>query len=206
METRSASFLVEPQNQGRRFVSGLASKSLGRFLIVFGLKTDDDGLSVVWHQNHWDGLSVVWPQNHWDGFLWFGLKTDGNSFWRFGLKTCSTVSGGLASKSAAMVSGGLASKSVVTVSAGLTSKPAATVSAVLASKPAATVSGGLTSKPVVTVSRFGHQNRQLRFGDLGIKIITNVSWFVPQKPRGLQFVGCTIKPTEGCQRGTRVEI
>jgi hypothetical protein len=27
---RSAGFLVEPQNQGRRFVSGLASKPLGR--------------------------------------------------------------------------------------------------------------------------------------------------------------------------------
>jgi hypothetical protein len=30
-ETRSAGSLVEPQNQGRRFVSDLASKSLGRF-------------------------------------------------------------------------------------------------------------------------------------------------------------------------------
>jgi hypothetical protein len=28
-ETRSAGFLVEPQNQGRRFVSGLTSKPLG---------------------------------------------------------------------------------------------------------------------------------------------------------------------------------
>jgi hypothetical protein len=34
VETRSAGFLVEPQNQGRRFISGLASKPLGRF---FGL-------------------------------------------------------------------------------------------------------------------------------------------------------------------------
>jgi hypothetical protein len=42
--TRSAGFLVEPQNQGRRFVSGLASKPLGRFLIGLSLKTDDDGL------------------------------------------------------------------------------------------------------------------------------------------------------------------
>jgi hypothetical protein len=33
-ETRSVGFLVEPQNQGRWFVSG-------------------------WPQNHWDGLSVV---------------------------------------------------------------------------------------------------------------------------------------------------
>jgi hypothetical protein len=44
VETRSASFLVEPQNQGRQFVSGLASKSLGRFLIDLDLKTDGDGL------------------------------------------------------------------------------------------------------------------------------------------------------------------
>jgi hypothetical protein len=40
METRSAGFLVEPQNQGRRFVSGLASKPLKRF-------------SLVWPQNQW---------------------------------------------------------------------------------------------------------------------------------------------------------
>jgi hypothetical protein len=48
--------LVEPQNQGQRFVSGLASKLMGRFV-------------------HWYGLSVVWPQNHWDGFPGLGLKT-----------------------------------------------------------------------------------------------------------------------------------
>jgi hypothetical protein len=30
------------------------------------------------------------------------------------------------------------------------------------------------------VSRFGPQNRQLWFGDLGIKIIATVSWFWPQ--------------------------
>jgi hypothetical protein len=52
VETRSAGFLVEPQNQYRRFVSGLASKPLGRFLIGLGLKTDGDGLSVVWPLNH----------------------------------------------------------------------------------------------------------------------------------------------------------
>jgi hypothetical protein len=43
METRSACFLVEPQNQGRWFVSGLALKPLGQFLIGLGLKTDCDG-------------------------------------------------------------------------------------------------------------------------------------------------------------------
>jgi hypothetical protein len=31
VEIRSTSFLVEPQNEGRLFVSGLASKPLGRF-------------------------------------------------------------------------------------------------------------------------------------------------------------------------------
>jgi hypothetical protein len=62
VETRSAGFLVEPQNQGRRFVSGLASKPLGQF-------------------------SLVWPQNQCDGFLQFGLKTGGDGFSRFGLKT-----------------------------------------------------------------------------------------------------------------------
>jgi hypothetical protein len=35
VETRSVGFLVEPQNQGRRFVSGLASKPLGRFSQVW---------------------------------------------------------------------------------------------------------------------------------------------------------------------------
>jgi hypothetical protein len=32
VEMRNAGFLVEPQNQGRRFVSGLASKQLARFV------------------------------------------------------------------------------------------------------------------------------------------------------------------------------
>jgi hypothetical protein len=34
-EIRSMGFLVEPQNQGLRFVSGLASKPLGQFLSVW---------------------------------------------------------------------------------------------------------------------------------------------------------------------------
>jgi hypothetical protein len=37
-------FLVEPQNQGRQFVSGLASKPQRRFLISLVLKTDGDSL------------------------------------------------------------------------------------------------------------------------------------------------------------------
>jgi hypothetical protein len=40
VETRSVGFLVEHQNQGRQFVSGLASKPLGRF-------------TPVWPQNRW---------------------------------------------------------------------------------------------------------------------------------------------------------
>jgi hypothetical protein len=44
LEMRSVGFLVEPQNQGQRFVSGLASKLLRRFLIGLGIKTDGDGL------------------------------------------------------------------------------------------------------------------------------------------------------------------
>jgi hypothetical protein len=35
VETRSAGFLVEPQNQGPRFVSGLASKPPERFSLVW---------------------------------------------------------------------------------------------------------------------------------------------------------------------------
>jgi hypothetical protein len=49
MKARSAGFLVEPQKQGLRFVSGLASKPLRRF-------------------------SPVWPQNQWLGFFCWGLK------------------------------------------------------------------------------------------------------------------------------------
>jgi hypothetical protein len=49
IKMRSTSFLVEPQNQGIRFVSGLASKPLGRF-------------------------SSVWPQNRWLRFSALGIK------------------------------------------------------------------------------------------------------------------------------------
>jgi hypothetical protein len=90
-----------------------------------------------------------------------------------------TVSDGLASKPAAMVSDGLASKPVVTVSGGL------------ASKHVATVFGGLASKPAVTVSRFGSQNRRLRFSDLGLKITATVSWFGAQNQAGF---GLSVAP------------
>jgi hypothetical protein len=44
VEARSVCFLVESQNQDRRFVSRLASKPLGRFLIGLVLKTEGDSL------------------------------------------------------------------------------------------------------------------------------------------------------------------
>jgi hypothetical protein len=55
VETMSVGFLVEPQDQGRRFFSGLTLKSLGRFF-QFGIKTSGNG------------------------FLSFGLKTGGSGF------------------------------------------------------------------------------------------------------------------------------
>jgi hypothetical protein len=57
----------------------------------------------------------------------------------------------------------------------------------LASKSVATVSLGFTSKLVAQVSRFGLQNRQLRFDDLGLKITVMVSWFGPQNQAGFDL-------------------
>jgi hypothetical protein len=61
-EMRSASFLVEPQNQGRR-ASWLILKTKGGGFLWFCLKTGGDV------------------------FLRFGVKTGGDGFLRFGLKT-----------------------------------------------------------------------------------------------------------------------
>jgi hypothetical protein len=61
VETRTTCFLVEPQNQGRRFVSGLASKPLGRF-------------SPVWPQNRWRRVYRFGPQNWQLQFGDLGLK------------------------------------------------------------------------------------------------------------------------------------
>jgi hypothetical protein len=57
VEMRSTSFLVEPQNQGGRFVSGLSSKPLGRFS-WFGLKTKGDGFSRFGLKTGGSGFSV----------------------------------------------------------------------------------------------------------------------------------------------------
>jgi hypothetical protein len=73
--TRSTCFLVEPQNQGRQFVSGLASKSLRR-VSQFGrqnrqLRFDDLGLKITamvsWFgpQNQVGFGLLVAPQNRW---------------------------------------------------------------------------------------------------------------------------------------------
>jgi hypothetical protein len=50
----------------------------------------------------------------------------------------------------------------------------------LASKPMTTVSWLSLKTKVVEGFRFGPQNRQLQFGDLGLKITATVSWFGPQ--------------------------
>jgi hypothetical protein len=85
----------------------------------------------------------------------------------------------------------LASKRAATVFSGLASKPVAMVFSSLASKLMTTVSPGLTSKLIWAsklrwwgVFQFGPQNRQLRFGDLGLKITAMVSWFGPQNQAG----------------------
>jgi hypothetical protein len=46
------------------------------------------------------------------------------------------------------------------------------------------VFSGLASKPVTRISQFQPQNRQLRFGDLGVKITATVSWFGHQNQAG----------------------
>jgi hypothetical protein len=85
VETRSVSFFVEPQNQGRRFVSGLASKPLRRVSLVWPQNRWRRFLTV-WPQNLLRRFSPVWPENWWRRFLpvwpqnrclvsWLSLKT-----------------------------------------------------------------------------------------------------------------------------------
>jgi hypothetical protein len=67
-------------------------------------------------------------------------------------------------------------KTTRTVFTELASKPVATASSGLTLKHVATVFSGLASKSRWwRVSRFGSQNRQLWFDDLGLKIIVTVS-------------------------------
>jgi hypothetical protein len=46
---------------------------------------------------------------------------------------------------------------------------------------------GLALKPLGRVFWFGPQNRQLQFGDLGLKFTATVSWIGPQNQAGLGF-------------------
>jgi hypothetical protein len=71
--------LVEPQNQGRQFVSGLVSKPLGWFLLV-------------WPQNRWRQFLPVWPQNRWLQFSQFGPQNRQLQFGDLGIKVTATIS------------------------------------------------------------------------------------------------------------------
>jgi hypothetical protein len=97
VETRSMGFLVEPQNQGRRFVSGLASKPAATVFSNLASKlvvTVSPGLAstpvvgfLVEPQNQggggFPGLGlktgssglVIWASKSPRGFLGLGLKT-----------------------------------------------------------------------------------------------------------------------------------
>jgi hypothetical protein len=99
VETRSVCFLVKPQKQGRRFVSGLVSKSLGRFVsglvlkshgwFVNGFTSKSLGqFSPVWPQNWWRQFLAVWPQNLLRRFLTVWPENLLHDFCRFGLKIC----------------------------------------------------------------------------------------------------------------------
>jgi hypothetical protein len=73
VETRSASFFIEPQNQGLRFVSGLAPKPLGWFSSVFSDLTSKPVACVFWFR----------LQNWQLRFGDFGLKTKQTLIYRF---------------------------------------------------------------------------------------------------------------------------
>jgi hypothetical protein len=61
----------------------------------------------------------------------------------------------------------------------------------LASKPVATVSWLSLKTKVVEGCRFGPQNQQLRFGDLGFKITVTISRFGSQNQAGF---GLSVAP------------
>jgi hypothetical protein len=73
VETRSTCFLIEPQNQDRRFVSGLTSKPLGQF-------------SPVCHQNRWLSFSGLGLKTGSSGLVFWALKSS-RRFLGLGLKT-----------------------------------------------------------------------------------------------------------------------
>jgi hypothetical protein len=86
VETRSAGFLVEPQSQGRWFVSGLASKSV--VMVFTGLASKP--VATVFAglpQNQWRRFSPVWPQNWWRQFIGLAMKIKWASVCRLRHKT-----------------------------------------------------------------------------------------------------------------------
>jgi hypothetical protein len=114
-ETRSTGFLVEPQNQGRWFVSGLASKLLGRFVndltskslgrfvsslpskplrrFVSGLASKPLGQFLsVWPPNRWWQFLLIWPQNRWRRVSRFGYQNCQLRFDNLGFKITAMVS------------------------------------------------------------------------------------------------------------------
>jgi hypothetical protein len=72
-EMRSTCFLVESQNQGRRFVSCLSSKPLGRFISGLASKPLKRFLPI-WSQNRWQRVSRFESQNRQLRFGDLGLK------------------------------------------------------------------------------------------------------------------------------------
>jgi hypothetical protein len=83
VKTRSVGFLVEPQNQGQRFVNGLTSKPAAT--VSSGLASKPAVMvsgGLRWFVSGF-GLKICC-----DGFCRFGLKTCCDGFCRFGLKTC----------------------------------------------------------------------------------------------------------------------
>jgi hypothetical protein len=91
VETRSAGFLVESQNQGQRFISGFASKPLGWFVSCLTTKPLRWFL-LVWPQNRWRWFLSVWPQNWWLRVFWFGPQNRQLQFGNLGIKITTTVS------------------------------------------------------------------------------------------------------------------
>jgi hypothetical protein len=86
VETRSVSLLIEFQNQGRRFISGLALKPLGWF--VSGLVSKPLGrFFPIWLQNWWRRFLLVWPQNRWWRVSRFGPQSWQLQFGDLCLKT-----------------------------------------------------------------------------------------------------------------------
>jgi hypothetical protein len=85
VETMSVSFLVEPQNQGRRFVSGLAQYHLDDFF-RFGLKTGGDGFPGLVLKTGSSCL-VIWASKLPRRFLDLGLKIKWASVYRLHHKT-----------------------------------------------------------------------------------------------------------------------